>query len=357
MTAHRAMAFAVPGDIETMTGGYLYDRRLAHALGASGITVHHLALGDSFPNPTARDMAQAFMQLARLPRDCPALVDGLAFGALDTDRLSRVHAPLVALVHHPLALEPGLTATQAREMAARETANLALARHIVVTSPHIARLLEIEYGVARARISIARPGFVRATAPGPRKAASPPLILSVGILARRKGHDILMRALARIADLDWQAVIVGRAHEPETARSLQELRKELGLSARLRLTGEIPQADLDALYGRACLFALATRYEGYGIVFDEAMGHALPIVSTTAGATPDTVPSGVGVLVPPDDVNAFADALRRLLGDARLRDAKARAAREAAARLGDWSQTAKVVSAALFGPITEQGGI
>ncbi|SEM68923.1 Glycosyl transferases group 1 [Roseovarius tolerans] len=351
MTAPRAMAFAVPGDIETVTGGYLYDRRLADALVASGIDLHHLTLGDSFPHPTARDMANALAQLDRLPASCPALVDGLAFGALDTDRLSQVRAPLVALVHHPLALEPGLETAQAREMAAREMANLALARHIVVTSPHIARLLETEYGVAHDRISIAKPGFVRNPDAEPRRAATPPLILSVGLLARRKGHDILMRALAQINDLDWQSVIVGRRHEPDTVRSLHDLREDLGLAARVHLTGEISQTRLDALYREASLFALSTRYEGYGIVFDEAMGHALPIVSTRAGATPDTVPQAAGLLVSPDDVDAFAEALRRLLGDPRLRKACSEAARDAAAGLGGWSHAAEVVSAALFGPI------
>lgn len=351
MTAPRAMAFAVPGDIETVTGGYLYDRRLADALAASGIAVRHLTLGDSFPHPTERDMADALAQLEGLPPDCPALVDGLAFGALDPARLARVRAPLVALVHHPLALEPGLGAAQAREMAAREMANLARARHIVVTSPHIAGLLDREYGVAQDRIGIARPGFLRPPVTGPRRAATAPLILSVGLLARRKGHDILLRALAQVADLDWQAAIVGRAHEPDTARSLHGLRDDLGLGSRVRLTGEVSQARLDALYCEAQVFALATRYEGYGIVFDEAMGHGLPIVSTRAGATPDTVPQGAGLLVPPEDVDAFAVALRRMLGDARLRDDCARKARHATAHLLDWSHTAEVVAAALFGTV------
>jgi len=351
MTPRRAMAFAVPGDLETMTGGYLYDRRLADALVAAGIDLHHVALGDSFPHPTARDMAEALDRLARLPPDCPALIDGLAFGALDTGRLAGLRAPLVALVHHPLSREPGLDAAKARQMAARESANLAIARHVVVTSPYIAGLLARDYGVARHRVSIAKPGFVRSPDGAPRRPVEPPLILSVGLLARRKGHDILLRALAQISDLDWQAVIVGRAHEPDTARGLHALRESLGLAARVRLTGEVTQTRLDGLYRQASLFALATRYEGYGIVFDEAMGHALPIVSTRAGATPDTVPPGAGVLVPPEDADAFAAALRRLLGDARLRGACAEVARDATTRLGDWSHTARQVQAALFGSV------
>ncbi|MAO01055.1 glycosyltransferase family 4 protein [uncultured Roseovarius sp.] len=343
--AGRALAFAVPGDPELTTGGYLYDRRLAEALVARGIRLRHLRLGDSFPHPDARDMADALAHLGALPRDCPALVDGLAYGALDPDGVARLAAPMVALVHHPLALEPGLSAPQAQAMAARERANLSRARHIVVTSGHIAGLLQETYGVAPERISVARPGFV---APNLRPVPEvPPLVLSVGLLARRKGHDVLLRALARITDLDWRAVIVGRLHEPETVAALHALRAEMGLAERVEIAGEISQPALEALYGRATLFALATRYEGYGIVFDEAMGHGLPIISTLAGAVPETVAPGAGILVPPEDDAAFGEALRRMLNEPALRAGCASAARQAAAALGDWAAAAQVVADAV----------
>lgn len=349
MTAARAMAFAVPGDITMLTGGYLYDRRLAAALVASGLDLRPLRLGDSFPHPTVSDMADALAQLSALTPECPVLVDGLAFGALETARLARLRAPLVALVHHPLALEPGLDEEQARRMATRETANLALARHILVTSPHVAQLLETSYGVAASRISIAQPGFTLPPLGMPRRDEVPPLILSVGILARRKGHDLLLHALSEIMDLDWRAVIVGRAHDPETARALHDLTGRLGLSERVHFAGEVAQETLDMLYRRASVFALATRYEGYGIVLGEAMGHALPIVSTRAGAVPDTVPSDAGLLVPPENAQAFSAALRRLLGDEDLRALCAASGRRCAANLPGWTDTARVAAAALFG--------
>ena len=350
----RCLAFAVPGDIDTVTGGYLYDRRLGDALAGSGHEVRYLRLGDSFPHPSGADMADALAQLQALPPDCPALVDGLAYGALDPDGLSRLSAPIVALVHHPLALEPGLDPDQARRMAARETENLALARHIVVTSPHIAGLLREHYGVAAWRISIAQPGFTPpapASGSDPAQRATPPLILSVGLQARRKGHDTLLHALSQITDLDWRAEIVGRAHEPDTARALHDLREDLNLTGRVTIAGEVDQAVLDALYRRASLFALASRYEGYGIVFGEAMGHGLPIVSTRVGAVPGTVPPEAGHLVPPDDPAAMAGAIRRLMTDTVLRDNVAAGALRAAADLPDWHATARVVADALFGRI------
>jgi glycosyltransferase involved in cell wall biosynthesis len=343
-------AFAVPGDIETVTGGYLYDRRLGDALARAGHKPHCLRLGDSFPHPKGADMADALGQLHALPPDCPALVDGLAYGALDTESLAGLRAPVVALVHHPLALEPGLTQDAARDMAARETANLALARHIVVTSPHIAGLLHDHYGVAAHRISVAQPGFTP-PAPAPTTRATPPLILSVGLQARRKGHDILLQALAQLTDLDWRAEIVGRAHEPDTVRDLQDLRTALKLTDRVTIAGEVDQHVLDSLYRHASLFALATRYEGYGIVFAEAMGHGLPIVSTRVGAVPGTVPAEAGHLVPPDDPDALARGIRALLTDDALRDTVAAGALRAARSLPDWNATAQVVAGALWGRV------
>ena len=169
-TAGAAMAFAVPGDIDTVTGGYLYDRRLGDALARPGTTSGICGLATAFRTPRARIWRTRLPSFEALPPDCPALVDGLAYGALDPEGLSRLRAPVVALVHHPLALEPGLGPDQARRMAAREAENLALARHIVVTSPHIAGLLQDHYGVAAWRISVAQPGFTP-PAPAPPRTA------------------------------------------------------------------------------------------------------------------------------------------------------------------------------------------
>jgi glycosyltransferase involved in cell wall biosynthesis len=171
---------------------------------------------------------------------------------------------------------------------------------------------------------------------------TPPLILSVGIQHPRKGHDILLQALARLTRLDWTAVIAGKVHDTDHAAELVRLHRELGLGARVTLAGYVPDAELARLYAAASLFALATRYEGYGLVFDEALAHGLPIVSCRTGAVPDTVPAGVGRLVPPDDCAAFAEALADLLGNAAGRAACADAAMAAGRNLPGWADTARV---------------
>ena len=183
----RPAAFAIPGDIETLTGGYIYERRLLEGLRALGRDVHHVVLGDSFPDPTHRDVADTAEALAAIEPGRVLILDGFIVGSLETSGLARVRAPIVAMVHHPLALESGLDEARREHLFRTERDNLALAAHVLVPSPHTAEILATRYGVAAERITIARPGTdLPGGAPAP---VDPPLILSVGIQHARKGHD------------------------------------------------------------------------------------------------------------------------------------------------------------------------
>lgn len=349
MTDPRSVAFALPGDIDTLTGGYIYDRRLVEGLRDQGHTVQVVQLPDSFPTPDDAQMKAALDQLAALPADLPVIIDGLAFGALDTGGLERVQAPILALIHHPLAQESALPAALADHLYRTERANLAVARHVLVPSPHTRDMLIQRYEVPAGRITVVRPGTDRPIRRGPSGPVQPPLILSVGILHPRKGHDVLIAALARLRDLDWQAVIVGTPWDPAHAAELQAQVSALDMGQRLVLAGQLPAEELQDLYRRASLFALATRYEGYGIVFDEALSHGLPIVSTRTGAVPDTVPPDAGILVAPDNSQVLADALHGLLTDPQVRSAKAAAAARAGALLPGWGDAARLAGAVVEG--------
>lgn len=341
----RQTALAVPGDLSTLTGGYIYDRRLLHELRSLGHDVLHIELPSSFPNPTPVDMAESFRLLQAVKHDCPIIIDGLAFGALDTSGVKKLPMPLIALIHHPLAKESGLSHERQRVLYETERSNLENAAHVIVPSPHTAEILIAEYAVAKAKITIARPGTDRPEQPLRR--INPPLILSVGIQLPRKGHDILLKALAMIVDLDWQAIIVGSALDKKYAQDLLSLRASLELEKRVTFAGQIDSTALSQLYRSAGLFALATRFEGYGIVFDEALVHGLPIVSCQTGAVPDTVPSSAGLLVPAGQPGAFADALRKLLSDSNVQTKLAKAALDAGHGLPGWVDTAQITSTAL----------
>ncbi|MEJ6394218.1 glycosyltransferase family 4 protein [Gymnodinialimonas sp. 2305UL16-5] len=342
---HRPAVFAIPGDIETLTGGYIYERRLLLGLRKAGHNMAHLQLGDSFPDPSPADRAQAIDALTAVKPERALILDGLVYGSIDPAGLARVTAPIVAMIHHPLARETGLNSERQEHLYRTERANLRLAQQVLVPSGHTASILTTDYGVEPGRITIAPPGTDR---PSGRPAPiDPPLILSVGIQHPRKGHDILLRALARIHDTPWQAVIVGSAHDPAHAKDLAQIAKDLGLSDRVTLAGRVPGETLAAYYRQASIFALATRYEGYGIVFDEALSCGLPIISCRTGAVPDTVPDTAGLLVPPDDHTALANALHTLLHDGPMRQRMAQAAAEAGRLLPGWDDTARIASGVL----------
>ncbi len=345
----KAAAFAIPGDITTLTGGYIYERRLLEGLRAQGRDVEHLELAGSFPDPAPEDMADAIARLAALPPERALILDGLVSGAIDTEGLARVRAPVVGMVHHPLALESGLDEARRAHLFRTERDNLALMAHVLVPSPHTADVLKTRYGVPADRITIARPGTDRPEGGGsaPARAGAPPLILSVGIQHPRKGHDILLKALSEITDLAWQAAIVGSRYDPDHAAALDRLHADLGLGVRVRMAGRVTDSELLTLYRSATIFALATRYEGYGIVFDEALSHGLPIVSCDTGAVPRTVPGRAGILVPPDNPRAFAAALRGLLTDDAQLTAMARAAERAGMGLPSWEDTAQTAGRVL----------
>lgn len=337
--------FAVPGDPETRTGGYIYAQRLTQALRAQGWTVHRVRLPGAFPHPSVEDLVQTRGLFAGLPARATLLIDGLAFGAMPEELLRALDVDIVALVHHPLALETGLAPRESARLAAAERAALAFARAVIVTSPHTAGVLAADYGVAPARIAVALPGV------DPRERAQgghPPRLLTVGTVTPRKGHDVLIAALARIRDLPWTSTMAGSLDRaPSCAAALRAHVAASGVAGRVTLAGEISDQALTELYRRADLFVLPSRYEGYGMVFADALASGLPVVACAAGAVAGTVPADAALLVPVDNAEALAGALRRLLTDPAMRRAMADAAWAAGQKLPTWESCAQAAAKVL----------
>ena len=344
----RRVAFAVPGDLAAPTGGYAYDRRMIVELQQLGWRIDVVGLGDGFPRPSAAQKAFAEHQLAAVEGGDPVIVDGLALGVLpEAAQAIRNKHPLVALVHHPLALETGLSEQDAAAMRASERAALAAAAAIIVTSAPTARLLAADYGVPQARMTVARPGTDRVV-PAPAHDDGVVRLLSVGSLVERKGFDVLIAALAKLTDLPWRLSIAGdRTRNPAVAARIDADIAGYKLGNRVKVLGALSDERIASLYANSDMFVLASRFEGYGMAYAEAIAAGLPVIGTTGGATPETVPSGAGILVPPGDVAALADALRRLIADPSQRKSMAASARAAASALPTWQESARILAAAI----------
>jgi glycosyltransferase involved in cell wall biosynthesis len=342
------VAFLIPGDLNLPTGGYAYDRAVIRLLPQMGVDALHVALPGSFPNASAEDLADCAAIVAGLPEDCLLMIDGLAYGAMPEALIRAFRQPIVALCHHPLALENGISTQRAVELHQSEMTALSLARHVIVTSPLTAKILAGDFGVPAEKISVAEPGVTRkerATGSGGGQLN----LLAVGSIVPRKGYAVLIEALAGLKRRNWRLKIAGTARNLETVTNLREQIHRAGLDEHVSLLGAVPDRDLDQLFAEADLFVMSSLFEGYGMVLAEAMQRGLPIVTTTGGAASETVPDGAGLKVPPGDADALRDALEQALADPGLRAELSARAHRAGLDLPSWEDTARRIADALAG--------
>jgi glycosyltransferase involved in cell wall biosynthesis len=342
----KRLAFAVPGSLDTPTGGYIYDRRIVAQLQRMDWQVDVVGLGEGFPRPDAGQKDFARDRLLEVPKDRPVVVDGLALGVLpQAAEQVRAGRPLIALVHHPLAYETGVAPEQAQALYESEKQALAAAASVIVTSPSTSWLLQEEYEVPPEVITVAPPGTDRA-APAVGSSDGTLQLISVGSIVPRKGFDVLVAALAKLTELPWRLTIVGdRSRDPATAARLDAEIASAGLG--VAVLDAVPAARLDELYAQSDLFVLASHFEGFGMAYAEAIARGLPVVGTTGGAIPDTVPPNAGVLVEPGDVKALVRTLEMLIRNPEERRWLATGAREAAKTLPTWEDSARLFAAAV----------
>ncbi|WP_315833572.1 glycosyltransferase family 4 protein [Bradyrhizobium prioriisuperbiae] len=313
-----------------------------------GWHVELVDVGEGFPWPSEAIRSTARARLLTVPAGCPLIIDGLALGVLPEVAAELAgHHPLLALVHHPLALEMDLSTEQADILRRSEHSALAAVAQVVVTSPATARIIATDYGVSADRITVARPG--NDPVPRARGSGQDTLhLLSVGSVIPRKGFDVLVGALAPLASLPWRLTIAGDlTRDPAAAAKLRTDITHYGLSDRIAVLGAVPSQQLATLYDRADLFVLASSFEGYGMAYAEALAHGLPVIGTTGGAIPETIPPDAGLLVPAGDIAALTEALRRTITDSALRLRLSVAALAAARRLPTWPQSGEIFASAL----------
>lgn len=339
-------AFLIPGDLSLPTGGYAYDRAVIRLLPKLGVNAIHVALPGSFPNASADDLADCAAIVAGLPEDCVLLIDGLAYGAMPTDLIRAFNRPVVALCHHPLALENGISAERAQALHHSEAAALELAAHVIVTSPLTGKILQGDFDIGAEKITVAEPGTERK----PRATGSDSAtieLLAIGSIVPRKGYGVLVEALSTLKTRSWRLRIVGAARALDVVNALQSQIGAYGLTDRVQLMGAVRERDLDALYAGSDLFVMSSLFEGYGMVLAEAMVRGLPIVTTTGGAASQTVPDGAAIKVPPGDADTLAAALDRAMSDPALRHDLAEAAWTAGQSLPLWEDTARIIAGCL----------
>jgi len=332
--------FVVPGDLNSRTGGYIYDKRIIEGLRSLGQDVEVVTLGGNFPFPSAREKESAEQVFKNLTDEAVCVADGLAFGALP--EMAERHGDrlvFIALVHHPLAMETGLTETDKQRFFDSERRALRMAQGVITTSAHTADDVQ-PYGVTKERLSVCTPGVDAAPQAIGSQTESVNL-LCVATLTPRKGHNILINSLAMLRNNPWQLTCVGNMdRSPSTTKLIRDLICELDLEGRVYLTGECDEAELSGHYHRSDLFVLASHYEGYGMALAEALVRGIPVIATAAGAIQNTVPQKAGVLVPPKDQAAFTAALSSYFENSTMRRSLVAGAQASRESFPTWGEAA-----------------
>lgn len=328
----------IPGSLTEATGGYHYDRRLIAGLRVLGWRVDVLSLA----------LQDADQVLTSISDDELVIIDGLALGTMPevaANHASRLR--LIALIHHPLALESGLSSAVADQLRRSEEAALKCVRHVIVTSAFTREAL-VPYGVQPSLVSVVEPGTgLRAQRP-----LGPPdgdfKLLCIATITPRKGHGVLVGALSGLRHLRWHLACVGSTtRSPPTVEALHRQIAAAGLGGRVSVVGELDAPALEQRFAEADLFVLPTLYEGYGMVVAEALAHGLPVIATRTGAIPDLVLPDAGFVVNPGDPKALGEALSRVLTDKAVYTSLAEGAYSARERLPTWAAACERAAAVL----------
>jgi glycosyltransferase involved in cell wall biosynthesis len=333
------------------SGGNIYDRRVCAGLAEAGWEVLVVTVAAAWPVPSSSARANLARIVSAIGDGETVLIDGLIASSTAEQLLPHTgRIRMTVLLHMPLvtAIDTSHDASAERS----EQAVLRAAAGVVVTSEWTRQQVLTRYAIPAGRVHVARPGVDRAAAPARPVRGH---LLCVGVLGRHKGQDLLVEALAGLADRDWHCVLAGSPdRHPDFAGQLRTRITHLGYDHRVRLAGVLTGPALSHAYATADLLVAPSRAETYGMTVTEALAHGLPVIAAAVGGLPEALGSTAdgtrpGQLIPPGDAAALAAALGGWLGDERHRHRLRAAARQRQSTLHGWEQTTQEIANALKG--------
>jgi glycosyltransferase involved in cell wall biosynthesis len=331
------------------TGGNIYDRRVSAGLAEAGWEVLVATVAAAWPVPGSGARADLARIVSAIPDGETVLIDGLIASPAAAQLLPHTgRIRMTVLLHMPLATAVGTHHDASAERS--ERAVLSAATGVVVTSEWTRRHVLTRYAISARRVHVARPGVDPVAAPARPVRGH---LICVGVLGPHKGQDLLVEALADLADRDWHCVLAGSLdRDPGFVEQLQTRITRLGYDHRVRLSGVLTGAALSRAYTTADLLVAPSRSETYGMTVTEALAHGLPVIAAAVGGLPEALGCTAdgtrpGQLIPPGDPVALAAALAEWLGDERHRDRLRAAVRQRQSTLRGWEQTTQEIANAL----------
>ena len=339
-----SVTFFVPGNFPATTGAIVFDTHLAEGLRRLGQEVAIVPVAGMHPMPdaAARASADALWQAHQTqPPGSMAVIDGFCLYAFEGFEGSLHAAGAVAMLHHPMSMEPQLPQAERDAFAAIEQRILPRLQRIVVPSETIRSRLAAALTLPPGTVEVVAPGIadaVRSTGSGGHRCH----LLAIGSLIPRKGHDTVLEALRGLPDLDWVLTICGDSEiDPQHASQLRAQAQAAGIASRVVFAGACSPAQLEELWQTADIFVSGSCFEGFGMALAEAVRRGLPLAITNGAAAPEVIPMEGSVIVEPGDHVQLSKALRRLIFSAPLRGELAEAAWRAGRAFATWDDQAR----------------
>ena len=305
--------FIIPGELEQLTGGYIYDRKIINGLSGKGYRVFIHNPGNDFPFPSRESLDKCNKIFDSIEPGEPVIIDSLALGpAKAIISFFADRNPMVALIHLPLFMNPSFNEKEKNFFRLQETGALSKMRVIIAVSRHTKQII-CECGINPSKIEVISP---RAESLKRKEnyPAAPRNLLCVANYTSNKGHSMLIEALFNLENSDWILRCFGdKTRESDYFAKLQQTVNSYGLENRILLNGPLPHEALPEVYLSSDLFILPSEYESYSMVLAEALVHGVPVVAAKAGGIPEVVPEGAGILFKPRNINSLQAAINDVI--------------------------------------------
>lgn len=314
------IGFIIYGDIENVSGGFLYDRKIISYLEDQGDEVEVIGLPwrtyrqrfvDNFSPTVHRQLREQYDVLIQ---------DGLCHPSLLVPNWHLdVPRPIVSIIHSPMTAQTHSSRWNwlFREVERRYLQTVdGLIYNSQATAETIRGLVDLPDIVVPPGRGHRSPD-ITVDEITTRARESPFRIISIGNLTPRKGMHTLLEGLMQLPKREWHLTVIGSVTaDRRYVRRLRRMINRLDLDDSVTLTGRLSDAELVEQLHRHHLLAVPSTYEAFGIVYLEGMGFGLPAVATTAGGADKIVADTEnGILVPPNDSQILADRINPLLSD------------------------------------------
>lgn len=305
--------FIIPGDIYSLTGGYLYNRRLSEGLELRGHKVHLISLPEPLLiNESVKNKCSILLR--KLPEGSVVLIDSLVLGLLhELIREFRYRLQIIGLIHLPSTFNP-LIGNGEKTLAGYELEALTDVHHLIVTGQYLKQLLA-NAGLNKNKISLVEPG-VNNFARKQLYADVPCELLCISNYSAIKGQIVLINALNELRKSKWTLRLYGNLISgKDYVDKMNVIIKQAKLQDRILIYDKLEHSEITIPFLNADLFILPSLFESYGMVLTESLAHGIPVLTTTAGNIPSTVPKSMGIFTEPGNADNLATALNELFND------------------------------------------